>query len=219
MVKLNKKARIIAAIVTGALVLLMLVVGYLTRHPYEAPESEAPESEVSILDAGGPLLDAPPDESWADDSESGYNGFTTRAQLGAKEGSLGAPSAIGVLTIDKIGVSVHVFDSDEGSTAEDMTRGAAHYRSTSYWDGNIGMAAHIGNASYSYFERLRELAAGDILTYETQLGTRTYTVAEIVTIGDTDWSYLDRTEDNRLTLTTCIEGQETQRLCVQAVEV
>ncbi len=218
MVKLSKKAQIIAAIVTALVVFAMLLVGYLTRHEYKAPESEAPASvgstsETATAEAGTPLLDAPPDESWADDSETGYNGFTTRAQLGAAEGG------IGVLTIEKIGVSVHVFDSDEGSTAEDMTRGAAHYRSTSYFDGNVGMAAHIGNASYSYFERLRELAAGDILTYETALGTRSYAVAEIATIADTDWSYLGRTGDNRLTLTTCIEGQENQRLCVQAVEV
>ncbi len=217
MVKLSKKAQIIAAIVTALVVFAMLLVGYLTRHEYKAPNEGASAvtdivSEVAPA-AGTPLLDAPPDESWADDSETGYNSFTTRAQLGAAEGS------IGVLTIEKIGVSVHVFDSDEGSTAEDMTRGAAHYRSTSYFDGNVGMAAHIGNASYSYFERLRELAVGDILTYETQLGSRSYAVAEITTIADTDWSYLGRTGDNRLTLTTCIEGQENQRLCVQAVEV
>jgi LPXTG-site transpeptidase (sortase) family protein len=217
MIKLNTRAMVILAIILVAVVGGMLVVGYLTQHKFVPPEEQAPASEavssVVLSGAGTPLLNAPPDESWADDSASGYNGFTTRAQLGAKEGS------IGVLTIEKIGVSVHVFDSDEGSTAEDMTRGAAHYRSTSYFDGNVGMAAHIGNASYSYFERLRELKLGDEITYETELGTRSYTVAEIATIADTDWSYLGRTEDNRITLTTCIADQETQRLCVQAVEV
>ena len=215
MSKVSKKTRIIAAVVLAVVVCAMLVVGYLTKHKDDdaPPEAPAPASEAAPVDAGGPLLDEPPDASWADDEATGYNGFTTRAQLGAKEGS------IGVLTIEKIGVSVHVFDSDEGSTVEDMKQGAAHYRTTSYFDGNVGMAAHIGNASYSYFERLRELKVGDTLTYETKLGTRTYAVAEITTISDTDWSYLGRTEDNRLTLTTCIAGQDNQRLCVQAVEV
>lgn len=211
--KVSKKTRIIAAAVVAALVCAMLVVGYISKTKDEAPEPEAPASESTFSDMGGPLLDEPPDEAWEDDEATGYNGFTTRAQLGAKEGS------IGVLTIEKIGVSVHVFDSDEGSTAEDMKKGAAHYRTTSYFDGNVGFAAHIGNASYSYFERLRELKVGDEIIYETTLGIRTYTVAEIATIADDDWSYLGRTEDNRLTLTTCIAGKDTQRLCVQAVEV
>lgn len=215
MSNMSKKAKIIAAVVLAAVVGAMLVVGYLTKHKDDGEADPAPSvpASESAPASGRPLLDAPPDESWADDSETGYNGFTTRAQLGTKEGS------IGVLTIEKIGVSVHVFDSDEGSTPEDMKKGAAHYRTTSYFDGNVGMAAHIGNAGYSYFERLRELKVGDQIIYETALGTRTYAVAEIATIDDTDWGYLGRTEDNRLTLTTCIAGQDSQRLCVQAVEV
>ncbi len=213
MSRMSKKTRIIAAAILAVVVCAMLVVGYLAKHKDVAPEPEATASESAPAVMAGPLLDAPPDESWADDEATGYNGFTTRAQLGAEEGS------IGVLTIEKIGVSVHVFDSDESSTVEDMKRGAAHYRTTSYFDGNVGMAAHIGNASYSYFERLYELKVDDEIIYETALGTRTYAVAEIATISDTDWSYLGRTEDNRITLTTCIAGQDTQRLCVQAVEV
>lgn len=211
--KLSKKTRITVAVILSVVVCAMLVVGYITKHKNDDTAEEAPASESIPADAGGPLLDAPPDESWADDEATGYNGFTTRAQLGSDA------EAIGVLTIEKIGVSVYVYDSDEGSTVEDMKRGAAHYRTTSYWDGNIGFAAHIGNASYSFFERLHELKAGDKIIYETELGTRIYAVAESVNIDEADWSRLERTEDNRLTLTTCIEGQETQRLCVQAVEI
>ena len=37
-------------------------------------------------------------------------------------------------------------------------------------------------------------------------------------IDETDWSYLQETEDNRLTLITCVKGQSDKRLCVQAVE-
>jgi len=36
-------------------------------------------------------------------------------------------------------------------------------------------------------------------------------------IADTDWSYLQGTADNRITLTTCLENQPTKRICVQAV--
>lgn len=204
---MGKRTKIIVSAVLAVVVCALLVAGYLTK---EKDGDEAPASEASSH-IGGPLLDEPPDETWADDEATGYNGFTTRAQLGAAQGS------IGVLSIEKIGVSVHVFDSEDDMA--NMKKGASHYRTTSYWDGNIGFAAHIGNASYSYFERLRELKEGDHIVYETNLGTRTYAVTEIATIDETDWSRLQRTEDNRVTLTTCIDGQPEMRLCVQAKEV
>ena len=37
-------------------------------------------------------------------------------------------------------------------------------------------------------------------------------------IKDTEWKYLKNTEDNRLTLITCVENQPEYRRCVQAVE-
>ena len=37
-------------------------------------------------------------------------------------------------------------------------------------------------------------------------------------INDEDWSYLGATEDNRITLITCVAGQKDKRLCVQAIE-
>ena len=37
-------------------------------------------------------------------------------------------------------------------------------------------------------------------------------------IYDTDWSDLQTTKDNRITMITCIANKPNQRLCVQAVE-
>ena len=37
-------------------------------------------------------------------------------------------------------------------------------------------------------------------------------------ILETDWSNLEGTSDNRLTLITCIKNKVNQRLCVQAVQ-
>ena len=37
-------------------------------------------------------------------------------------------------------------------------------------------------------------------------------------IEETDFSYLKSTDDNRITLITCVSGQKEKRLCVQAVE-
>ena len=37
-------------------------------------------------------------------------------------------------------------------------------------------------------------------------------------IYDTDWTYLENTKDNRITMITCIKDKPNQRLCVQAIE-
>ena len=44
-------------------------------------------------------------------------------------------------------------------------------------------------------------------------------MTEIKEISEDDWSALTRTEDNRITLVTCITGKPNMRLMVQALEV
>ena len=125
--------------------------------------------------------------------------------------------SIGVLTIESIGVSAPVYETDDEMEA--MRKGIAHYKTTSAWTGNIGLCAHNGNASYCWFHDLHKVEKGDVVTYQTALGTRTYEISEIKEIDETDWSMLGRTEDNRITMTTCIDGKPSKRLVVQAVEV
>lgn len=158
--------------------------------------------------ANGVVTDAQPMDVWAEDDADGYHGFTTRAQLGAVD-------SIGVLEIESIGLSVHAYDSEDDMA--DMDKGISHFRNTSYWDGNIGFAGHNGQLAYSFFGNLHKVKQGDRITYQTELGMRSYTVTSIQTIADDDWSYLERTQDNRITLITCT-ADPTKRLCVQAVE-
>ena len=49
-------------------------------------------------------------------------------------------------------------------------------------------------------------------------GERKYIVDTKKEILETDWSNLEGTSDNRLTLITCIKNKVNQRLCVQAVQ-
>lgn len=163
---------------------------------------------LSLQNGNGLIASSMPEDLWEAEEGESYHGFTTRAQLGAKD-------SIGVLEIESIGVSVNAYDS--GDDMADMKKGIAHFQSTSYWDGNIGFAGHNGSANYSYFGELNKVQKGDLITYTTELGSRTYTVTDIWTISDEDWSHLERTEDNRLTLITCV-SDPSKRLCVQAVE-
>ena len=65
---------------------------------------------------------------------------------------------------------------------------------------------------------IKDLNIGDTITYTTVYGTRTYAVETVEIIDSTDWSYLQSTADNRVTLTTCLADQPSKRVCVQAVE-
>ena len=46
----------------------------------------------------------------------------------------------------------------------------------------------------------------------------TYTVDKTEIIENTDWSYLEKTEENKITLITCVENEPNYRRVVQATE-
>lgn len=99
-----------------------------------------------------------------------------------------------------------------------MAKGLGHYSSTSGWDGNVGVCGHNRGAKYT-IGSIKNLKDGDTITYTTVYGTRTYEVVTVETIASSDWSYLQATFDNRITITTCLANQPSKRVCVQAVEV
>ncbi len=134
--------------------------------------------------------------------------LTTIEQVRNSDGS------IGVLRIPTINLTVTAFDGD---TFTAMKKGVGHLPSTSCWNGNIGLVGH-NRGTNDYFGDLKNLEIGDEMTYTTNLGTRTYIVKSITKISDTDWSRLQYTSDNRLTLITCVEDVPNKRLCIQAVE-
>ncbi len=134
--------------------------------------------------------------------------MTTIEQVRQEDGS------IGTLKIPSISLNVTAYDGD---TFAAMKKGIGHIASTSCWNGNIGLVGHNRGTS-DYFGKLKKLKPGDEMSYTTKLGTRTYVVDSVSKISDTDWSKLQYTSDNRLTLITCVENVGTQRLCVQAVE-
>ena len=75
----------------------------------------------------------------------------------------------------------------------------------------------IGGYPVNYFSRLKELEIGDEITYKLNNETKKYIVQTVTIIDETDWSYLQKTKDDRITLITCVENKPAKRLCVQAV--
>lgn len=117
------------------------------------------------------------------------------------------------IQIPKIGLDVHI---KEGTSLDILLRAVGHFSETSNWDGNVGFAAHNRGFQCNFFEKLK---IGDEIIYRTTQGKRVYKVQINKVILETDWSYLEETKDNRITLITCEENRGEYRRCLQAVQV
>ena len=122
-------------------------------------------------------------------------------------------TVLGVVKIEKIGFEGLIY---EGTSLDTLDKGVGHFQNSSYLNGNVCLAAH--NSS-KYWAKLYTLENGDKITYISFLGTKEYMVNSITQIYATDWSKLEKTNENILTLITCVKGEPSQRLCVQALEV
>ena len=123
--------------------------------------------------------------------------------------------SIGTVQIPSLNISVKVW---EGATNSSMSKGLGHYSSTSAWDGNVGVCGHNRGAQY-VIGSIKDLEEGDLISYTTIHGTRTYAVVSVEIIASNDWSRLQATSDNRITLTTCLANQPEKRVCAQAVQI
>ena len=122
-------------------------------------------------------------------------------------------SVVGVIKIDKINFEGLIY---EGTSLDTLSKGVGHFESSPYLEGNVCLAAHNTN---SYWAKLYTLESGDKIEYTSFLGYKEYEVFSISQISEIDWTNLENTEENILTLITCVKGQSELRLCVQASEI
>lgn len=106
----------------------------------------------------------------------------------------------------------------EGIDEKTLNEYIGHFPSTSKIDGNIGLAAHNRGYKNNYFMNINKLQDGDEIIYRVDDISKKYKVEKKIEIDSYDWSYLNQTADNRITLITCIDNSPTKRLVVQAVE-
>lgn len=107
----------------------------------------------------------------------------------------------------------------EGTTKETMRRAVGHFEETGIFEGNICLAAHNRGYKYNYFQEINKLNKGDYIKYTNEQGTKMYQVITNEVIKETDWKYIQNTEDNRITLITCVENKPEYRQCIQAIEI
>lgn len=120
---------------------------------------------------------------------------------------------IGVIKINQINFEGLVY---EGTSLSTLKKGVGHFENSPYFNGNVCLAAHNTN---NFWAKLYTLKTGDRIQYTSFLGSKEYAVLDVTQIDETDWTKLENTNDNMLTLITCVKGEHSKRLCVQAIEV
>jgi sortase A len=128
-------------------------------------------------------------------------------------------SVIGKIKIAKIDLIMPVL---LGATERNLNRGAAIIAGTSDFDeiGNVGIAGHRGRSYGIFFNRLNELAEGDVIEVTTNNKVYKYTIYKIHIVEPTDVSVLYRNDSDKiLTLVTCDPIKNpTHRLIVHALQ-
>ena len=120
------------------------------------------------------------------------------------------------IVIPSIGLDAPI---SEGTSTDVMNKYVGHFENTDLWNGNVALAAHNRGYPVNYFSKIKELKKNDTIQYFYKEKVRNYKVEIVTVIKDTDWTYLSSTQDNRITLITCVENEPEYRRCIQAVEI
>ena len=123
-----------------------------------------------------------------------------------------ADGTLGILKVPKLGLNAKVYEGENN-----LEKGVGHFTDTAVFTGNVAIAGHNRGVN-SYFGEIHHLKAGDEIIYSTKLGTKKYAVTSVRKINAADFSFLRETQDNRLTLITCVKNEPNFRWCVQAKE-
>lgn len=121
-------------------------------------------------------------------------------------------NVIGYISIEKIGLEKAPIA--DGTDLTTIGKYVGHFENTSYLDGNVCLCSHNRGSKAAYFGEIKNLCEGDIITYITKYETKQYEVKEVKQIEETDLSVLNQTEENQITLITCVENQRNLRQCV-----
>lgn len=110
-----------------------------------------------------------------------------------------------------------VADIAEGTSSEILNKYIGHFEETSKEEGNIALAAHNRGYPVNYFKDLKELEIGDEIYYTYNGSPNLYEVNNKKIIKDTEVEVLENTDEDILTLITCVENEPELRRCIQAI--
>ena len=120
------------------------------------------------------------------------------------------------IEIPKINLKAPIAEGTDGDT---LNTKIGHFSETDLTTGNIGLAGHNRGYEYNYFQNLKKLKIDDEIIYKYLDYKKTYKIDKIEIIQNTDWSYLEKTDENKITLITCVENEPQYRRCIQGTEM
>lgn len=107
----------------------------------------------------------------------------------------------------------------EGTTKEILDNYVGHFEESPTKKGNVCLAAHNRGYKNNYFENLKKLKIGDEIFYKNNEYEEKYVVSKHEIIKDTDWVNLENTEEDKITLITCVENEPNYRRCIQGEKI
>lgn len=148
---------------------------------------------------------------------------STKANAKAEEEEIEKLTNINIYSTNKWRIKIPKINVDapiaEGTSQEALRRTVGHFENTDTWKGNVALAGHNRGYRCNFFQDIKKMQKGDLIIYSTEKGVRKYEVVVNTVIEETDWSYIENTKDNRITLITCETGKKEYRRCIQAVEI
>ena len=123
---------------------------------------------------------------------------------------------LGRIECEKIGLNAPIKETVD---LDVLATAVGHFEDTAIFNGNVCLAGHNSGTNKNgedigFFRRLNELKEGDEVIYHHAFGEYIYKVSEIKEIEETDFSVLEPSTTDKLTLITCVKGQKKLRLCV-----
>ena len=102
----------------------------------------------------------------------------------------------------------------EGTNKEVLDYYVGHFESTKRRHGNIVLAAHNRGYPVNYFSRIKDLEIGDNIYYTYNEFKQCYKLVSKEIIKDTDFTKLEDTNEDTITLITCVENEPSFRRCI-----
>ncbi len=115
------------------------------------------------------------------------------------------------IEIPKVGLIANIA---EGTDKEILDEYVGHFENTKRRKGNIVLAAHNRGYRVNYFSGIKDLEIGDEIKYKYNEYEASYKVVSKEVIEDTDLTKLENTEDDIITLITCVEDRPSFRRCI-----
>jgi len=137
---------------------------------------------------------------------------------GVKPGSAKLPPVLGVLNIDRVGLSVLVRPGDDAAM---LASGAGWIPGTSLPGqmGNVGISGHRD----TFFRKLEDVRIGDTIALVSDSGRIPYVVRETKVVSPDEVGVLKQTSDSTLTLVTCYPfqfiGPAPKRYIIRATNI